>query len=213
MRIVGGTDGRNWFFSYNHDFEHPHFAQRPGFVRGSVKYQGMVGVPGNGGKTRLTWLVNFDFQGIIPPSFGYHFLIGAMGYPLGAIRALQEDKQQSRAHEGDVDARGNPGGDDHEAEFSLSRTSALLETIAELQAQREKDASMIVALQTQSKRDELKIAGLEAQGKEDALKIAGLKAEGKRDALKISGLEGENSTLRRRLARRGTGEDEEHCGE
>ena len=45
-------------FTYNHDLDHPYFAPRTGFVRTHVKYQGLVGISEEVGKTRLTWLVN-----------------------------------------------------------------------------------------------------------------------------------------------------------
>ena len=149
MRIIDGAHGTgdNCFFSYNHDFEHPYFAPRPGFVRGSVKYQGMVGVLGKRGKTRLTWLVNFDFGGLIPPSFGSHFLIGIMPYPAATIETLREDKERS-VQKTDGDARGESGGDDAEIKTSLS-TSAMLDRIARLEAQRKEDVAAL------RKKDEL----------------------------------------------------------
>ena len=210
VRVLGGADGNgfghNWFFTYNHDFEHPYFAPRPGFVRSSVKYQGMVGVLGDNGKTRLTWLVNFDFKGLIPSSFTIQVLVTLMAYPVATIEAVEKEKQQSSMQKIDGDVGGEPGGGDAEAEASLSSTSALLETIAKLKAQRKKDSSKISRLEAGGKKYLSDISGLEAQGKRDALKIS-------EDALKISGLEGEVSTLRRRLARLRAGEDEEHHGE
>ena len=35
----------------------------------------MVGVLGGGGKTRLTWLVNMDFGGLIPSSFSNALIV------------------------------------------------------------------------------------------------------------------------------------------
>ena len=102
VRVLGGTDGNddghNWFFTYNHDFEHPYFVTRPDFVRASAKYQGMIGVLGDSGKTRLTWLVNFDLGGLIPTSFTTQLLIELMVYPVATIEALEKYKQQSSKH-------------------------------------------------------------------------------------------------------------------
>ena len=150
VRVLGGAEGNdfghNWFFTYNHDFEHPYFAPRPGFVRSSVKYQGMVGVLGDNGKTRLTWLVNVDFGGLIPSSFMKQMLVALMTYPAATIEAQEKNKQQTSMHEIDGDVGGESGGGDAEAEASLS-TSALLETIAGLKAQLKKDASTIAGLE------------------------------------------------------------------
>ena len=193
MRIISGTDGNGrgqCFFSYNHDIQHPYFAPRPGFVRGSVKYHGMVGVVGDKGKTRLTWLVNFDWGGLLPSLFTSQILVSLMIYPISTVDAVEKYKQSS-AQKGDGNARGEVRGDGTEVEPSLS-TSALLETIAGLKAQLKKDASTIAGLQRQAKRDASTIS---------------------EDILKISGLEEEVSTLRRRLARRGAGVDDERSDE
>ena len=98
MRIIDVADGNErgqCFFTYNHDLEHPYFAPRPEFVRGSVKYQGMVGVVGDGGKTRLTWLVNVDWGGLIPTSFLDEVLVGLMSFPLTTVMDLHDKKQNS----------------------------------------------------------------------------------------------------------------------
>ena len=149
-RTDGNDDGHNWFFTYNHDFEHPYFAPRPDFVRSSVRYQGMVGVLGDSGKTRLTWLVNYDFGGLIPSSFSSQMLLSLMSFPVATIEAVKKGKQQSSVLENDDDARGESGGDGAKAEASVSNTSALLETIAELKAQRKKDALMVAGLKEEN---------------------------------------------------------------
>ncbi len=173
VRVLGGADGNdcghNWFFTYNHDFEHPYFAPRPGFVRGSVKYQGLVGVLGDSGKTILTWLVNLDFGGLIPSSFTSQLLVGVMAYPVAIIENMEKGKQQSSVQENDDDARGDSVGDGATAEASVSSTSALLETIAELKAQRKKDALKI-------SEDALKITGLEGEVSTLRRRLARLKA-------------------------------------
>ena len=147
-------------------------------------------------------MVNFDFGGIIPSSFGTQMLVALMTYPVATIEAVEKNKQQSSID----DARGESGGDRAEAEASVSSISALLKTIAELKAQRKKDLVKI-------SEDASKISGLEAEGKKYLSDISGLEAQGKTDALKISGLEGEVSTLRRRLAKLRADEDEEYSGE
>ena len=169
----------------------------------------MVGVLGDNGKMRLTWLVNFDFGGLIPSSFMRQMLVAFMAYPVATIEAVEKEKKQSSID----DARGESGGDRAEAEASVSSTSALLKTIAELKALRKKDsfkisegASKISKLEAEGKKYLSDISGLETQGKRYALQIS-------EDAVKITGLEGEVSTLRRRLARLRAGEDEEHSGE
>ena len=58
------------FFTYNHDIKHPQFPPRDGFVRAAMRNQGSVGLPikshAGGPKTRLTWLVNVEFGGLLP---------------------------------------------------------------------------------------------------------------------------------------------------
>lgn len=90
VRMRSGTDEDAlypWFFTYNHDHDPLYIAERPGFVRMKMKYQGMVGVLGDAGKTRLTWLVNMDFGGIIPSSFANGLLVSLMAHP-----RLEEEK-------------------------------------------------------------------------------------------------------------------------
>ena len=85
LRVAGSKDADprgNWFVAYNHDVEHPYFAPRAGFVRAHMKYQGMVGISEEPGKTRLTWLINVDFGGLIPSSFAEGLLVSVMVYPL-----------------------------------------------------------------------------------------------------------------------------------
>ena len=156
VRVLGGAEGNdfghNWFFTYNHDFEHPYFAPRPGFVRSSVKYQGMVGVLGDNGKMRLTWLVNFDFGGLLPSSFMVGVLVSVMAYPVSVRDGVKENMQRL-VPKTDGNARGDSGGEEAEAEASLSGSSALLETIAKLKAQ----------LKAQHEKDALKISELEEE--------------------------------------------------
>ena len=74
------------FVCYNTDVEHPYFSQREsfGFERGKMRFQGMVGVStqaGELGTSRLTWLVNVDFGGLVPASAVRSGLITGMYYP------------------------------------------------------------------------------------------------------------------------------------
>ena len=92
----GGTSDETWFYTYNNDVDHRYFAPRSGFVRAKLKYQGMVGVLGDGGKTRLTWLVNIDFGGAIPSLFMNAMIVNLMIFPVSAVeqtkKYLQEEK-------------------------------------------------------------------------------------------------------------------------
>ena len=65
------------FVTYNHDVEHTYFKKRRGFVRAQVKYQGVVGESVHG-KTRLTWLLNIDFRGLVPTAAVQGFLSTTM---------------------------------------------------------------------------------------------------------------------------------------
>ncbi len=108
VRVVGSDNGDGsdrWFFTYNHDAEHPHFATRPGFVRIKMKFQGMVGIMGNGGKTRLTWFVNMDFGGLVPSSFTQGFLLATLSMPISVVQEtknylLEEDADNSHGGKG-----------------------------------------------------------------------------------------------------------------
>ena len=88
---VGDADGR-WFFTYNNDLDHPYFAPRTGFIRVKMQNQGMVGLLGREGKTRLIWLVNMDFCGIIPSSFTNALLLRVMVYPTTVVKDAQKFK-------------------------------------------------------------------------------------------------------------------------
>ena len=86
----GGKSDRGHFYTYNHDIDHPYFARRPGFVRGNVKYQGLVGTLGDEGKTRLTWLVNMDPGGMVPSAFVNGLLVGLMATPFLIVKQTEE---------------------------------------------------------------------------------------------------------------------------
>ena len=102
VRVTGSDDGNaseRRFYTYNQSVDHPYFASRPGFVRAKVKCQGMVGVVGDGGKTRLTWLVNCDFGGLVPSSFTTGLLVAFMAYP---IQVVQKTSEYVKKQEGSV---------------------------------------------------------------------------------------------------------------
>ncbi len=100
-RNDGGTIDESWFYTYNHDVAHPYFAPRSGFVRAKMKYQGMVGVLGDGGKTRLTWLANMDFGGSVPGSFMNAILVNYMVFPISTV---EETKRYLLETEGNMTA-------------------------------------------------------------------------------------------------------------
>ena len=79
LRDQGEDQAAPWLYTINNDVNHPYFAPRNGFVRGSVRNQGLVCEPkvrsaaadaDNGGNaTKLTWLVNVDLGGSLPSAF------------------------------------------------------------------------------------------------------------------------------------------------
>ena len=102
VRVTGSEDrnaSNRWWYTYNQSVEHPYFASRPGFVRVKMKYQGMVGVVGDGGKTRLTWMVNYDLGGILPSSFATALLVSLMALP---IHVLEDTKDRVKKREDEV---------------------------------------------------------------------------------------------------------------
>ena len=86
------VDGKTeqWLYTYNHTLNHPYFAPRTGLVRMNFKYQGMVGVVEKRGTTRLTWLVNMDFGGMVPSSFTAGLSVGLMSLPIVKIEEVQD---------------------------------------------------------------------------------------------------------------------------
>ena len=95
---VGGTSDETWFYVYNHDVDHHYFAPRSGFVRAKIKYQGLVGVLGDGGKTRLTWLVNMDFGGAVPSSFTNAMILNLMVFPVSFVERTMPYVQEKRGN-------------------------------------------------------------------------------------------------------------------
>ena len=98
----GGTSDETWFYTYNNDVDHHYFAPQSGFVRAKVKYQGMVGVLGDGGKTRLTWLVNMDFGGTVPTSFMNAMIVNLMAFPISVVEDTKEHLHENKVNVADV---------------------------------------------------------------------------------------------------------------
>ena len=145
VRILGSDNGNRWFFTYNHDVDHPYFAPGTGFVRVKVKYQGMVGVKDDEGKTRLTWLVNMDLGGNIPFSFGTGLLVGLMTLPASIVEnTIGNSATVRKTHEGVTQGSGG----DKDAE--------LLKANEELKAQnrqlQEENAALMETVSTLRRR-------------------------------------------------------------
>ena len=160
VRVLGGDDVNardRWCFSYNHDVEHPYYAPRSGFVRTKMKHQGMVVLVGDGGKTRLTWLVNMDFGGLVPSSFISSLLVGLMVYPTSVVEDVKAFLQTPEigTHKADI-------GKISDTTSSLS-ASTIPDTVVELKARVKRDISKISGLEAQAKRDAAKIAQLEEE--------------------------------------------------
>ena len=86
---VREDDGSSWFVCYNHDVESEYFTRREGFLRASIKFQGMVGLPRFDGGARLTWIVNCDLSGLVPEFAVRGGLLKTMFYPKRTILELE----------------------------------------------------------------------------------------------------------------------------
>lgn len=106
-------NGSSWFVCYNHDVEHEYFSNREGFQRMSIKFQGLVGMPrgpkndssgggggGAGATTRLTWLMNVNFGGLVPTAAVQSALLTSAAYP--RIKLLEMRKDTSDKREADL---------------------------------------------------------------------------------------------------------------
>ena len=193
-RNDGGTSDETWFYTYNHDVDHPYFAPRSGFVRAKVKYQGMVGVLGDGGKTRLTWLVNMDFGGAVPTSFMNAMIVNLMFYPVSIVERVME---HLRKNEGNV------------AAFT---SSAALEDLtsagAALEGKRESDAELKLRTELAEMKAEMvrKDDELRKQGEELRRKDRELRNKDEEHRSMLADKDKEIMELRRRLPRLAEGE-------
>ncbi len=106
-----GQDGRSSFVCYNHDVEHEYFAQRGGFQKMSIKFQGLIGVArgprsSDDGErrsiTRLTWLMNMDFQGLVPAFVVQSAILTTSSYP--RLKLLELEKWTRGKKEADFAA-------------------------------------------------------------------------------------------------------------
>ena len=170
VRVTGSDDGcasGRFFYTYNQCIENHLFASRPGFVQAKMKYQGMVGVMGDGGKTRLTWLVNMDFGGLLPSSFMDGVLVAVMSYPFQILEGTKMYFEKKQEDEGADIAKSSPGQGSLDFDsVSVSRDEALEElkeklkrsekTVEELRGEltaslREKDRELDRALEEKDK--------------------------------------------------------------
>ena len=170
------------FFTYNHNLQHPYFAPRDGFVRGGMKFQGLVGRT-VGATTRLTWLVNVDFAGFIPAAFSAAALVGLCAYPVDIVERTRDFVEQRRGssstaaslgfglEDGDVGG-GDEGAQDGKRAAALT-SSALLEANAELKAQSKRDALKIAALETEVSTLRQRLARRDGSDHEDVAKSEG----------------------------------------
>ena len=160
VRVIsndGGDASDRWFYTYSHSVEHPYFASRPGFVRANVKYQGLVGVLGDGGKTRLTWMVNFDFGGLVPSSFASSFLLFAMNY---AYEVEEETKMYLEQQQGKVTGIAKPSPAQDRLSYEPVGVSSRDEALEELREKLKRSEKQVNAL-----RDEL-VASLREKDRE-----------------------------------------------
>ena len=158
-RNDGGTSDATWFYTYNHDVDHPYFAPRSGFVRAKMKYQGLVGVLGDGGKTRLTWLVNCDFGGAVPTSFMNATLVNLMVFPISTVECTKRyllEKEgnmtavtSSAALEDVTSAAAKSKRDDVAVELELAD---LKDKLAEMKVEMEKKDERIMELRKRLSR-------------------------------------------------------------
>ena len=105
VRVTGSNGGNasgRWLYTYNPSIEHPYFISRPGFVRAKMKNHGLVGVVGDGGNTRLTYLVNIDFGGLIPSSFTTGILVSLMAYPIAVANDAKKYIKEKKVKATDI---------------------------------------------------------------------------------------------------------------
>ncbi len=205
-----GTSDESWFYTYNHDVDHPYFAPRSGFVRAKMKYQGLVGVSGGGGKTRLTWVVNMDFGGSVPSSFMNAMIVNLMVFPVSVV---ERPKMYLREKESNVaaavtstpvlddltSAAAKSAGADVDVELELPDLTAKL---AEIKAEMErKDREHQSELAGKDTKHQSELAGKdeELRRKDDELKKKGEELKNKDDELKNK--DEQIMELRKRLSR------------
>ena len=189
----GGMSDETWFYTYNNDVDHPYFAPRSGFVRAKMKYYGLVGVLGDGGKTRLTWLVNLDFGGTVPSSFMNAMIVNLMVYPITIVENTTVHLQKkhgnvaaatsSAALEDLTSAAAKSKGADVDVELELPYLKAKLSEMKADMAR--KDVELSKKDEELTKKDEeLKGKDEELRGKDEELRGKGEELRGKDEALR-----------------------------
>ena len=119
---------RQWFYTYNHSIEHPYFGSRPGFVRAKMMYQGLVGVVEDEHKTRLTWLLNLDFGGMVPHSFTSALVVSLMNFPIEIVEDTKKYLHEKQGGEmTDIEKSTSSQGDHGHALAGASHEEALKE--------------------------------------------------------------------------------------
>ena len=183
-----------------------------------VKNQGLVATLGDAGKTRLTWLLNVDFGGMVPSAFVKGLFVGFMATPFIIVEQTEEHLgvrkggdvagvAKSSSTQEDKEGKGN------EISLDIKRESAaelkLKSELAEMKAEmarkdeelRKKEEEHRVVLE--GKDEELKNKDEELKNKDVQLKRA---------LLEIADKEKVNTELRRRLPRAAEEEVSEHVG-
>ena len=207
VRVTCSNDGNasgRWFYSYNQSFDHSYFASRPGFVRLEMKYQGMVGVLGDEDKTRLTWLVNMDFGGLVPSSFTTVFLVTIMAFPLKAVGYTKEYLKKKEGEVVDIVKSKLT----HESSQGEEEEGAGKEVA--LKSKRESAAELALKAELAEMKTEMARKDKELRRKDEELRRKDEELMGKDEALRINDEEHRNALadkdkeimeLRRRLPR------------
>ena len=200
------SDRGHFFYTYNHDIDHLYFAHRPGFVRGNLKYQGLVGTLGDEGKTRLTWLVNMDPGGMVPSAFVNGLLVGIMSTPFIIVEQTEEYLGVRKG--GDVAdlAKSSPAQEEEEEEEGKGNGAALeskRESAAELKLKAELAKVKGEMKEELARKDEDHRIELANMGQEHQVLLAKKDEEHR---IVLAGKDKEIMELRRRLPRVAEGE-------
>ena len=59
-----------------------------------MQFQGLIGVPVATKATRLTWLVNTDFLGLVPKALSERVSVGLMWLPMNYVSHKQEKEKE-----------------------------------------------------------------------------------------------------------------------
>ena len=194
VRVTGGNGGDardRYVYTYNQDVDHPYFAKRAGFVRTKIKYQGLVGVVGDGGETRLTWLVNMDVGGLIPSAFTAGLLVGLMSSPFVFV---EDTRKHLQAQQGEAAAATN----------SFAIKSKTDDVAGKLELERKLKAELAEAKSELGRKDaelKRKDAGLKRKDAELKRKDEELRQKDEEHLVALAGRDEQLMELRRRLPR------------